>query len=92
MLISVSVVDHYMGADGWTFLERDGSTPDQLFGYKFLHEIYTRADPRYTGRVTVPVLWDKTRDTIVSNESSEIIRMLRRSASHTAGKEAFSGL
>ncbi|PSH62994.1 glutathione-dependent reductase [Phyllobacterium brassicacearum] len=75
-IISVSVVDHYMGADGWTFLERDGSTPDQLFGYKFLHEVYTRADPRYTGRVTVPVLWDKTRDTIVSNESSEIIRML----------------
>ena len=50
--------------------------PDHLFGYKFLHEIYTRADPGYTGRVTVPVLWDKTRDTIVSNKSSEIIRML----------------
>jgi putative glutathione S-transferase len=75
-VISVSVVDHYMGAEGWTFLERDGSTGDHLFGYEFLREIYTRADPRYTGRVTVPVLWDKTRDTIVSNESSEIIRML----------------
>ncbi|UXN59432.1 glutathione S-transferase family protein [Phyllobacterium zundukense] len=74
-VISVSVVDHYMGAEGWTFYEKDGATPDHLFGYKHLHEIYTRADPNYSGRVTVPVLWDKQQNTIVSNESSEIIRM-----------------
>ncbi len=75
-VISVSVVDHFMGAEGWTFLERDGATGDQLFGYQRLHEVYARADPTYSGRVTVPVLWDKQLNTIVSNESSEIIRML----------------
>ncbi|MEK1887832.1 MAG: glutathione S-transferase family protein [Phyllobacterium sp.] len=75
-VISVSVVDHFMGADGWTFLERDGATGDHLFGSDYLHQIYTRADPNYSGRVTVPVLWDKQLNTIVSNESSEIIRML----------------
>jgi len=75
-VISVSVVDRFMGAEGWTFLERDGATGDQLFGYDYLHQVYTRADPKYSGRVTVPVLWDKKQNTIVSNESSEIIRML----------------
>ncbi|HMF67876.1 MAG TPA: glutathione S-transferase family protein [Phyllobacterium sp.] len=75
-VISVSVVDHYMGGEGWTFYEKDGATPDYLFGDKRLHEVYTRADPNYSGRVTVPVLWDKQQNTIVSNESSEIIRML----------------
>ena len=74
--ISVSVVDHFMGKDGWTFVERDGATGDTLHGARFLHQIYTRADPAYSGRVTVPVLWDKREETIVSNESSEIIRML----------------
>lgn len=74
-VISVSVVDHYMGAEGWTFNAIDGATPDHLFGAKRLYEIYTRADPAYSGRVTVPVLWDKQTNTIVSNESSEIIRM-----------------
>ncbi|MGD9914332.1 MAG: glutathione S-transferase family protein [Rhizobiaceae bacterium] len=75
-MISVSVVHHYMGENGWTFLQADGATGDTLFGSQFLHEIYTRADPAYSGRVTVPVLWDKQRQTIVNNESSEIIRML----------------
>jgi glutathionyl-hydroquinone reductase len=75
-VISVSIVDHFMGKDGWTFVERDGSTGDTLYGSQFLHQIYTRADPAYSGRVTVPVLWDKEGETIVSNESSEIIRML----------------
>jgi glutathionyl-hydroquinone reductase len=75
-VISVSVVDHYMGVEGWTFYERDSATPDHLFGAKRLHEIYTRADPNYSGHVTVPVLWDKQQNTVVSNESSEIIRML----------------
>lgn len=75
-VISVSVVDHFMGEDGWTFRKRDGATGDTLYGLEFLHQIYTRADPAYSGRVTVPVLWDKQEQTIVSNESSEIIRML----------------
>lgn len=75
-VISVSVVHHFMGKDGWTFKAEDGATGDTLYGSDFLHQIYTRADPSFTGRVTVPVLWDKKLRTIVSNESSEIIRML----------------
>ena len=75
-IISVSVVHHHMGEDGWTFLAEEGATGDTLYGEKFLHQIYTRADPAYSGRVTVPVLWDKQEKTIVNNESSEIIRML----------------
>ena len=74
--IDVSVVHPDMLADGWTFArDFDGATGDTLFGLPFLRDIYLRADPRISGRVTVPVLWDKMRATIVSNESSEIIRM-----------------
>lgn len=75
-IISVSVVHHYMGENGWTFRTDDGATGDTLYGFDYLHQIYTQADPTYSGRVTVPVLWDKQEKTIVSNESSEIIRML----------------
>lgn len=75
-IISVDVVHHFMGENGWTFLKEDGASGDSLYGSDFLHQIYTRADPSYSGRVTVPVLWDKKEETIVSNESSEIIRML----------------
>lgn len=75
-VISVSVVHHFMGRHGWTFLAEDGATGDTLHGVDYLHQIYTRADPQYSGRVTVPVLWDRHENTIVSNESSEIIRML----------------
>ncbi|BCG93240.1 glutathione S-transferase family protein [Mesorhizobium sp. 131-2-1] len=75
-VISVSVVHHFMGAHGWTFLPQEGATGDTLYGLDFLHQIYSKADPAYSGRVTVPVLWDKKEETIVSNESSEIIRML----------------
>ena len=75
-VISVDVVHHFMAENGWTFVEEDGATGDTLYGSEFLHQIYTRADPTYSGRVTVPVLWDKKEQTIVSNESSEIIRML----------------
>ena len=76
--ISLSIVDPLMGADGWAFSEGPGCIPDSVNGKRFLHEIYTLALPGYTGRVTVPVLWDKERRTIVNNESSEIIRMLNR--------------
>ncbi|APH73181.1 glutathione S-transferase family protein [Aquibium oceanicum] len=75
-VISLSIVDHFMGENGWTFKERDGSTGDTLYGLDYLHQLYTKADSTYSGRVTVPVLWDKKEETIVSNESSEIIRML----------------
>ncbi len=75
-VISVSVVHHFMGENGWTFEEGNDATGDHLYGKSFLHEIYTKADPTYSGRVTVPVLWDKKNETIVSNESAEIIRML----------------
>jgi putative glutathione S-transferase len=75
-VISVDTVHHFMGENGWTFLKEDGATGDSLYGSDFLHQIYTKADPDYSGRVTVPVLWDKREETIVSNESSEIIRML----------------
>jgi putative glutathione S-transferase len=71
-LISVSVVEPLM-TQGWCFSE---ALPDHLFGFQYLHQIYTAADPDYTGRVLVPVLWDKKTHTIVSNESSEILRML----------------
>ncbi|GLS32079.1 putative glutathione S-transferase [Mesorhizobium albiziae] len=74
-LIPVSVVHYFLGKDGWTFLAEDGGTGDPLYGLPFLRDIYTRADPHYSGRVTVPVLWDKREETIVSNESAEIIRM-----------------
>ncbi|WP_179379099.1 glutathione S-transferase family protein [Jannaschia marina] len=75
-LIDVSVVHPDMLSDGWTFeTDADGATGDRLFDLPFLRDIYTRAKPDVSGRVTVPVLWDKERGTIVSNESSEIIRM-----------------
>lgn len=73
--ISVSVVDPYMGDDGWAFSDGPACIPDFVNGKRFMHEIYTLAKPDYTGRVTVPVLWDKERGTIVSNESAEIIRI-----------------
>ena len=77
-LIPVSVVHWHMGAAGWTFEEGPGATGDPVNGAKLMHQIYTTADPHYSGRVTVPVLWDKQRQTIVSNESAEIVRMFNR--------------
>ena len=73
--ISVSVVHWFMGDRGWTFESGEGVVADPIFNAKVLHQIYTHADPTYTGRVTVPILWDKQTQTIVNNESSEIIRM-----------------
>ncbi len=75
-LISVSVVHPDMLSDGWSFAaDFPGATGDSLYGLPFLREIYLKADPRISGRVTVPILWDKKTDSIVSNESAEIIRM-----------------
>jgi len=74
-MIDVSIVHWHMAEQGWPLRAEDGATGDKLFGASHLHEVYTRADPTYTGRVTVPALFDTRRDTIVSNESAEIIRM-----------------
>jgi glutathionyl-hydroquinone reductase len=74
-LIGVSVVSWLMDEDGWTFDSEHDSSGDALGAFSFLHQRYTRDDPGYTGRVTVPLLWDKQRQRIVSNESAEIIRM-----------------
>ncbi len=72
--IGLSITHWLMAAEGWTFDAADGVIPDP-WGARALHEIYARADPHYTGRVSVPVLWDSQERTIVSNESAEIIRM-----------------
>lgn len=82
--ITVSVVHPDMLDDGWSFsTDYPGATGDTLYGLPFARDIYTKADPEVSGRVTVPILWDKQRQTIVSNESSEIIRMFN---------SAFNGL
>ncbi|MBW3567700.1 MAG: glutathione S-transferase family protein, partial [Proteobacteria bacterium] len=75
-VIGVSVVHWFMRENGWTFRKEDGATGDRVHGKDFLHEIYTLAKPDYTGRVTVPVLWDRQENTIVNNESADIVRML----------------
>ncbi|TMK03531.1 MAG: glutathione S-transferase family protein [Alphaproteobacteria bacterium] len=74
--VSMSVVEPLYGPHGWRFGTTPGTTPDTVNGTSELYEVYLRADRRYTGRVSVPVLWDKERRTIVNNESAEIIRML----------------
>lgn len=74
--IGVSVVHPDMLGDGWSFArDFQGATGDMLYDLPFVRDIYIKAEPNVSGRVTVPILWDKTRETIVSNESSEIIRM-----------------
>ena len=74
-IISISIVEPLMQENGWEFSEYPGSIPDSVNKSDFLHQVYTAAKPDYTGRVTVPVLWDKEKSTIVNNESSEIILM-----------------
>jgi putative glutathione S-transferase len=73
--ISMSIVDPIMSDKGWMFSEVPGVIPDSVNHAQYLQEIYVKADPNYTGRVTVPVLWDKQTQTIINNESREIIRM-----------------
>ncbi|HVJ43916.1 MAG TPA: glutathione S-transferase family protein [Dongiaceae bacterium] len=85
-MISISVVNWLMLEEGWTFKEAPGVIPDAVNHARVLHQVYTKADPHYTGRVTVPVLWDKQQGTIVNNESSEIIRMLTAAFDHLGAK------
>ncbi|MEO1131953.1 MAG: glutathione S-transferase family protein [Cyanobacteria bacterium J06639_1] len=84
--IDISVVHWVMRDRGWTFADGEGVIPDALFQSRYLHQIYTRADMKFSGRVTVPVLWDKERQTIVNNESSEIIRMFNSAFDEVGAK------
>jgi glutathionyl-hydroquinone reductase len=77
--ISVSISLPEFTDQGWAFGEYPGSIPDPLYDVHYVHELYTRADPHFTGRPTVPVLWDKVQGTMVNNESADIIRMLNHS-------------
>lgn len=86
-LISVSVVNPYMHENGWTFAEGEGVIADPIFNADYMHQIYTAAKSDYTGRVTVPILWDKKNHTIVSNESSEIIRMFNTAFDEVGAKK-----
>lgn len=83
--ISLSVVHWLMLDRGWTFDEGEGVVPDPINNAPVLYEVYTAASPTYTGRVTVPVLWDREKNTIVNNESAEIIRMLNSAFDHLEG-------
>ena len=71
----ISVTHWLMAEQGWTFETGEGVIPDPLYNSRFVHEIYARADSTYTGRVTVPILWDHHTQTIVNNESADILRM-----------------
>ncbi len=74
-VVSLSIVNPKLSEQGWRFGGFPGTTEDEVNGATFMHELYTRADPHFTGRATVPVLWDKLTKTIVSNESADIVRM-----------------
>jgi putative glutathione S-transferase len=86
-LVPVSVVSPIMLDRGWTFAPGEGSSGDALHDADYMHQVYTRAAADYTGRVTVPVLWDRQGDTIVSNESSEIIRMFNSAFNGLTGND-----
>jgi putative glutathione S-transferase len=86
-LISISAVNCYMGAEGWTFAPGPETIADDVNHVQRLYELYTIADPHYSGRSTIPILWDKRERTIVSNESAEIVRMLN-SAFDSVGANA----
>ncbi|KAL1977798.1 hypothetical protein VTN31DRAFT_657 [Thermomyces dupontii] len=75
-IVELVILDHDLGPDGWFFSGRDGrAEKDPLYGFTHLRDLYLKADPNYTGRYTVPVLWDRKKETIVNNESAEIMRM-----------------
>ena len=86
--IGVSVVHPDMVENGWEFRPQDDRHRDHLYNSEFMHQIYTRAAPDYSGRVTVPVLWDKQQETIVSNESADIIRMFNSAFNELDGVNA----
>ena len=75
-VFTISVVDPQLGDQGWEFTDFPESTHDHLYGYDALHQLYSKADANYTGKATVPLLWDKKTNTAVNNESADIIEML----------------
>ncbi|NNC23211.1 glutathione S-transferase family protein [Salinisphaera sp. USBA-960] len=83
--IDVVVVDPVMGEGGWCFVDAPGTDIEPGYGFEFLHQLYQKADPGYTGRVTTPTLWDTERETIVSNESADIVRMFNAAFDAVAG-------
>lgn len=85
--ISISIVSPHMLEHGWTFNVKEGSSGDALHHFDYLHQIYSKHDSDYTGRVTVPILWDKKQQVIVNNESSEIIRMLNQAFNHVTNNQ-----
>lgn len=85
--ISMDILDPYRERKGWQFTpKKHGCTPDTVNGYDYLYEVYTAADPEYTGRVSVPVLWDREEETIVNNESIEIMKMLATAFNEDRGQ------
>jgi glutathionyl-hydroquinone reductase len=80
----VTTLNPVLTAQGWQFGGHPGADPDPLFGATYMHQIYTIADPHFTGRATVPVLWDMQRDLMVSNESADILRMFDTAFEHLA--------
>lgn len=86
-LVSVSVVHWRMLEHGWTFEPAEGVVADPIRGARYLYEVYRAADPKYTGRATTPVLWDRKRATIVNNESSEIVRMFNAAFDRVGARE-----
>ncbi|MCZ0703064.1 putative glutathione S-transferase [Natronobacillus azotifigens] len=86
-IISVSVVNPFRENKGWTFEPADGVVPDPVMDAKYLYEIYAKADPSYSGRVSVPVLYDLKQNKIVNNESADIIRMLNSAFDHLGAKK-----
>jgi putative glutathione S-transferase len=85
-LIPVSVTHWLMGDHGWTFAPAEGVIPDSLYSSRYVYELYARADDTYTGRATVPILWDHHTQTIVNNESADIIRMLGSAFDHVGAQ------
>ncbi len=83
--ISISIVHPLMLENGWTFSDGPGVIKDSLFNSDYLYQVYLKADPNYSGRVTVPVLWDKQTNTIVNNESAEIMRMFNTAFNNITG-------
>lgn len=81
-IIPITIVNPVLTTEGWEFGGYPGSNSDPLFNSTYMHEIYTRADPNYTGRATVPVLWDMKQNVMVNNESADILRMLDTAFEH----------
>ncbi len=86
-IVSLSIVDPYMGEKGWTFSENPGCIGDFVNGKQYLYEVYVKAKKDFSGRVTVPVLWDIKKNTIVNNESADIIRMFNSEFNQLSGDE-----